>query len=225
MKKIINKLEQYLGFKISDHELYYKALTHKSADKNNNYEKLEFLGDRVLGLCISKKLLEIFPNEKEGILDKKLASLVNKNKCFEIGQQIKLDKIVRIGNLRLKKQIVEKKIVSDSCEALIGAIYLDKGFDFVEKFILKIWEKHINDKTIIIIDAKTKLQEYSLKKFKLLPIYKFISDTGPKHKPNFRVAVKIKNTTFVEADGASKKLAQQAAATKLLNTLDKKNEI
>ena len=225
MKKIINKLEQYLGFKISDHELYYKALTHKSADKNNNYEKLEFLGDRVLGLCISKKLLEIFPNEKEGILDKKLASLVNKNKCFEIGQQIKLDKIVRIGNLRIKKQIVEKKIVSDSCEALIGAIYLDKGFDFVEKFILKIWEKHINDKTIIIIDAKTKLQEYSLKKFKLLPIYKFISDTGPKHKPNFRVAVKIKNTTFVEADGASKKLAQQAAATKLLNTLDKKNEI
>mgnify|MGYP001207079513 FL=1 len=225
MKKIINKLEQYLGFKISDHELYYKALTHKSADKNNNYEKLEFLGDRVLGLCISKKLLEIFPNEKEGILDKKLASLVNKNKCFEIGQQLKLDKIVRIGNLRLKKQIVEKKIVSDSCEALIGAIYLDKGFDFVEKFILKIWEKHINDKTIIIIDAKTKLQEYSLKKFKLLPIYKFISDTGPKHKPNFRVAVKIKNTTFVEADGASKKLAQQAAATKLLNTLDKKNEI
>ena len=225
MKKIINKLEQYLGFKISDHELYYRALTHKSADKNNNYEKLEFLGDRVLGLCISKKLLEIFPNEKEGILDKKLASLVNKNKCFEIGQQIKLDKIVRIGNLRIKKQIVEKKIVSDSCEALIGAIYLDKGFDFVEKFILKIWEKHINDKTIIIIDAKTKLQEYSLKKFKLLPIYKFISDTGPKHKPNFRVAVKIKNTTFVEADGASKKLAQQAAATKLLNTLDKKNEI
>ena len=225
MKKIINKLEQYLGFKISDHELYYRALTHKSADKNNNYEKLEFLGDRVLGLCISKKLLEIFPNEKEGILDKKLASLVNKNKCFEIGQQLKLDKIVRIGNLRIKKQIVEKKIVSDSCEALIGAIYLDKGFDFVEKFILKIWEKHINDKTIIIIDAKTKLQEYSLKKFKLLPIYKFISDTGPKHKPNFRVAVKIKNTTFVEADGASKKLAQQAAATKLLNTLDKKNEI
>ncbi len=222
MKKTINKLEQYLGFKTSNTELYYRAITHKSTDKNNNYEKLEFLGDRVLGLCISKKLLEIFPNEKEGILDKKLASLVNKNKCFEIGLQLKLDKFVRIGNLRIKKQIVEKKIISDACEALIGAIYLDKGFDFVEKFILKIWEKHINDKTIIIVDAKTKLQEYSLKNFKLLPIYKFISDTGPKHKPNFRVAVKIKNTTFVEADGSSKKLAQQAAATKLLKILDKK---
>ena len=134
MKKNINSLEQNLGFKISNLELYTKAITHKSADKNNNYEKLEFLGDRVLGLCISKKLLEIFPNEKEGILDKKLASLVNKNKCYEIGQQLKLDKIVKIGNLRLKKQVVEKKIISDSCEALIGAIYLDKGFDFIEKF-------------------------------------------------------------------------------------------
>ena len=167
-------------------------LTHKSADKINNYEKLEFLGDRVLGLCISKKLLEIFPNEKEGILDKKLASLVNKNKCYEIGKQLKLDKIVKIGNLRLKKQIIEKKIISDSCEALIGLIYLDKGFDFADKFILKNWDKHIYDKNIIIIDAKTKLQEYSLKKFKLLPVYKFISDTGPKHKPNFKVAVKLK---------------------------------
>ncbi len=221
MKKIINKLEQNLGFKINNVEIYVKALTHKSADKTNNYEKLEFLGDRVLGLCISKKLLEIFPNEKEGILDKKLASLVNKNKCYEIGKQLKLDKIVKIGNLRLTKQIVEKKIVSDSCEALIGAIYLDKGFDFVEKIILNNWNKHIYDKNIIIIDAKTKLQEYSLKKHKLLPIYKFISNTGPKHKPNFKVAVKLKDTSFVEADGASKKLAQQAAATKLLTLLNK----
>ena len=220
MKKILNKLEQNLGVKINDIELYSKAITHKSVDKTNNYEKLEFLGDRVLGLCISKKLLEIYPNEKEGILDKKLASLVNKNKCYEIGKFLKLDNIVKIGNLRSKKQIVEKKITSDVCEALIGAIYLDKGFDYVEKFILKNWEKHIYDKNIIIIDAKTKLQEYSLKKFKILPIYKFISDTGPKHKPNFKVAVKLKNSDFVEAEGSSKKLAQQAAATKLLNIIE-----
>ena len=220
MKKNITKIEQYLGFKINKNDLYTKALTHKSYDKNNNYEKLEFLGDRVLGLVISKKLLDIFPDEKEGILDKKLASLVNKNKCYEIGKQLKLDKLVKIGNLRLKKQIVEKKIVSDSCEAILGAIYLDRGFDFAEKFILRNWETHINDKNITIIDAKTKLQEYSLKKFKVLPIYKFISDTGPKHKPNFKVAVKIKDTSFVEAEGSSKKLAQQAAATKLLGILD-----
>ena len=156
MKKIINKLEHNLGFKINKVELYNKAVTHKSADKNNNYEKLEFLGDRVLGLCISKTLLEIFPDQKEGILDKKLASLVNKNKCYEIGKELQLDTLIKIGNLRLKKNIIEKKIISDSCEALIGAIYLDKGLDFVEKFILKNWYKHIYDKNINIIDAKTK---------------------------------------------------------------------
>jgi len=221
MKKSINKLETNLGFKISNFDIYIKAITHKSADKEYNYEKLEFLGDRVLGLCISKKLLEIFPNEKEGILDKKLASLVNKNKCYEVGKQLKLDKSIKIGNLTLKKQVIEKKIISDSCEALIGAIYLDKGFEFVEKFILKNWNKHINDKNINIVDAKTKLQEYSLKKFKILPIYKFISDSGPKHKPNFKVAVKLKDTSYVEAEGASKKQAQQAAAAKLLNAIDK----
>tara|TARA_B100001123_G_C15317062_1_gene1026501 strand:- start:1691 stop:2356 length:666 start_codon:yes stop_codon:yes gene_type:complete len=221
MKKIINKLELNLGFKVNNFALYKKAITHKSADKINNYEKLEFLGDRVLGLCISKKLLEIFPDEKEGILDKKLASLVNKNKCYEIGKELKLDSIVKIGNLRLKKQVVEKKIISDSCEALIGAIYLDKGFEQAQKFILKIWDKHIYDKNIIIVDAKTKLQEHSLKKYKILPIYKFISNTGPKHKPSFKIAVKLKDTQFVEAEGSSKKLAEQAAATKLLNILEK----
>ena len=221
MKKTINKLEQSLGFKIINYELYNNAITHKSSDKTNNYEKLEFLGDRLLGLIISKKLLSMYPDVKEGLLDKKLASLVNKNKCYEIGKQLKLDKVVKIGNLRLKKQIIEKKIVSDSCEALIGAIYLDKGFDFVEKFILNNWDKHIYDKNIIIIDPKTKLQEYSLKKFKILPIYKYISNTGPKHKPSFKVAVKLKNTSFVEAEGLSKKLAQQAAATKLLSILEK----
>tara|TARA_Y100000590_G_scaffold461365_1_gene622760 strand:- start:147 stop:812 length:666 start_codon:yes stop_codon:yes gene_type:complete len=220
MKKSIYKLEQSLGFKIKNIEIYLNAITHKSADKLNNYEKLEFLGDRVLGLSISKKLLEVFPNEKEGILDKKLASLVNKNKCYEIGKSLKLDKIVRIGNLRSKKPVVEKKIVSDSCEALIGAIYLDKGFDFVENFILKNWTRHINDKNIIIIDAKTKLQEYSLKKYKILPLYKFIADTGPKHQPKFKVAVKLKDTSFVEAEGSSKKQAQQAAASKLIKILE-----
>ena len=219
MKKNISKLEQSLGFKIINTKLYIKSITHKSVDKINNFEKLEFLGDRVLGLCISKKLIEIFPNEKEGILDKKLASLVNRNKCYEVGKQLKLDKFLIIGNLNLKKQIVEKKIVSDSCEALIGAIYLDKGFDFVEKFILKNWNKHINDKNIIIVDAKTKLQEYSLKKFKILPYYKFISDTGPKHKPNFKVAVKLNNTDFIEGKGSSIKKAQQNAAEQLLKQI------
>ena len=221
MSDKLNNLQKKINIKFKNINLLKKSLTHKSYNSLNNYEKLEFLGDRILGFVISKKLIELYPNQKEGVLDKKLASLVNKNKCYEVGRYLKLDKIVKIGNLRLNKQVIEKKIVSDSCEALIGAIYLDKGFDYVEKFILKNWNKHINDKNIIIIDAKTKLQEYSLKKFKILPIYKFISDTGPKHKPNFKVAVKLKDTEFVEAEGLSKKLAQQAAATQLLKIIDK----
>ena len=94
-------------------DLYQKAITHKSSDNVNNYEKLEFLGDRVLGLCISKNYLKYFQMKRRHI-DKKLASLVNKNICYKIGQELKLDKIVKIGNLRLKKQTIEKKIVSDS---------------------------------------------------------------------------------------------------------------
>ena len=221
MKINYQSLEKKIDLKFKNKDLLTQALTHKSFNSNENNEKIEFLGDRVLGLVIAKKLLEIYPEEKEGILDKKFASLVNKKTCLDIAKKINLASYVKTFNPYNKKIKIEDKIISDSCEALIGAIYLDKGFDLVEKFILKNWNKHINDKSIIIVDAKTKLQEYSLKKFKILPVYKFISDTGPKHKPNFKVAVKLKDTQFIEADGSSKKLAQQAAATKLLNILDK----
>ena len=219
MKKIINKLEQNLGFKITKIELYTNAITHKSADKINNYEKLEFLGDRVLGLCISKKLLEIFPNEKEGILDKKLASLVNKNKCFEVGMHLKLDNIIKIGNLRIKKQAIEKKIISDSCEALIGAIYLDKGFDYVSNFVLNLWKHHINKSDITILDSKTELQEYSLKSYKKLPVYNVINLKGPRHNPTFKISVSITGSKQFYGFGKSKQQAELDAAKNLLKSL------
>ena len=220
MKKIISKLEQNLGFKISNIELYIKAITHKSADKINNYEKLEFLGDRVLGLCISKQLIEVFPNEKEGILDKKLASLVNKNKCIEIGKILKLDDYIFIGNAGNKTSKIENKILSDCCESLIGAIYLEKGFEVSKKFILNVWKEFLDVSNVTIIDSKTKLQEHSLKRFKSLPIYKLVSNTGPRHKPNFKVGVKLKNTKFKFATGSSKKKAEQSAANELLNHIN-----
>mgnify|MGYP001460626764 CR=1 FL=1 len=222
MNKSLKEFEEILEYSFKDKGLLNRALTHKSYNNDKNNEKLEFLGDRVLGLCISKKLLEIFPNEKEGILDKKLASLVNKNKCYEIGKQLKLDKFLKIGNLRQKKHVIEKKIISDSCEALIGAIYLDKGFDYTEKFILKIWKSFISTSNVLEIDSKTKLQEYSLKKYKSLPIYKLISNTGPRHKPKFKVAVKLKNFDYIEATGNSKKDAEQSAAKAFLNVINEK---
>jgi len=215
-------LEKNLKLKFTDKKILIKSLTHKSYDSNYNNEKIEFLGDRVLGLVIAKKLLEIYPDEKEGILDKKFASLVNKKKCLEIANKIKLEKYILIFNPNDKKIKIEDKIVADCLEALIGAIYLDKNLIFVEKFILNLWKEHISASVITQIDAKTKLQEYSLKVFKTLPIYHLISNTGPRHKPLFIISVKIKNTKFFKAQGSSKKEAEQNAASLCLENISKK---
>ena len=213
MKTSPLNLEKKLKLKFTDNKIFIKSLTHKSYDSINNNEKIEFLGDRVLGLVIAKKLLEIYPKEKEGILDKKFASLVNKKKCLEIAKKIELEKYILVFNPKNKKIIIEDKVIADCLEALIGAIYLDKGLNFTEKFILNLWSSHITASVVTPIDAKTKLQEYSLKFFKVLPIYKLISNTGPRHKPLFKVAVKLKDTKFFTAEGSSKKDAEQNAAS------------
>ena len=221
MIKDLTKLEKKIDIKFNNINILIKSLTHKSYDSINNNEKLEFLGDRVLGLVISKKLLEIYPDEKEGILDKKLASLVNKKKCLEISKSLNLEKFIIIPNKKNKLKI-EDKIISDCCESLIGAIFLEKGLNTVEKFILKIWKKHLEDSTITYIDPKTKLQEYSLKKYKVLPIYKLLENSGPRHKPIFKVAVRLQNSKFVNSTGNTKKDAEQNAATILLKNLGTK---
>ena len=208
-----NALEKKIKINFKNKDLLINSLTHKSFDKKKNNEKIEFLGDRVLGLVIAKKLLEIYPNEEEGILDKKFASLVNKKTCLNIAKNLNLqDYILTLNSNTKKKTLIEDKVLSDSCEALIGAIYLDKGFQIVEKFILNLWSSHIKDSVVTQIDAKTKLQELSLKKFKKLPIYKLVSNTGPRHKPLFKVAVKLIDTKFYTAEGKSKKDAEQNAA-------------
>ena len=219
MKIDYSKLEKKIEITFKNKDLLIQSLTHKSFDKKKNNEKIEFLGDRVLGLVIAKKLLEIYPNEKEGILDKKFASLVNKKTCLEIAQNLELEKFVLTFNVKKKNSIIEDKVLADSCEALIGSIYLEKGFLVVEKFILNQWSKHIKDSVITKVDAKTMLQEFSLKKFKKLPEYKLISNTGPKHKPIFKVGVKLFNTKYYVSKGKSKKEAEQNAAVLCLENI------
>ena len=218
MSDKLHTLQKKINIKFKSINYLKKAITHKSYDPLNNYEKLEFLGDRVLGLVISKKLIELYPDQKEGVLDKRLASLVNKNRCLEVSKNIGLEKFILIGN-KSNKSKIENKILSDCIEALIGAIYYDKGFEASEKFILNMWKSFINSSDVSIVDSKTKLQEYSLKKFKSLPIYKLVSSSGPKHKPKFTISVKLKNTKLFEGSGNSKKKAEQSAAKILLDSL------
>jgi len=147
----INKLQKILNIKFNDTNILIQAITHKSYDSKLNYEILEFLGDRVLGLTISNKLIEMFPNEKVGILDKKFSNLVNKNICYEIGKKLKINEFILIGNSKKKIIKIENKIISDICESIIGAIYLDKGLKITKEFILKIWKDYlkISNETII----------------------------------------------------------------------------
>jgi len=206
-------LQKKIKVNFKNKDLLIRSLTHKSFDRVNNNEKVEFLGDRVLGLVIAKKLLEIYPNEREGILDKKFASLVNKKTCLEIAKKIELQKYILTLNAEKKRSTIEDKVLADSCEALIGSIYLDKGFNVVEKIILDLWSSKIKESINTQVDSKTKLQELSLKRYKKLPIYKLISNTGPRHKPLIKVGVKLVQTKFYIAEGKSKKDAEQNAAT------------
>ena len=219
MKINYQNLEKKINIKFKNIDLLKKSLTHKSFDSKDNNEKIEFLGDRVLGLVLAKKLLDMYPNDKEGTLDKKFASLVNKKTCLEIAKNINLDKFILTFNPNNKKIKIEDKILADSCEALIGAIYLDKGFSVVEKVILNLWKKNIKKSDVMQVDAKTKLQEFALKNFKKLPTYKLISNTGPRHKPLFKVGVKLPNTKYFISSGNSKKDAEQRAAIECLESL------
>jgi len=219
MKIDYQNLEKKIKIKFKNKDLLIESLTHKSFNKEKNNEKVEFLGDRVLGLVMAKKLLEIYPNEKEGILDKKFAALVNKKTCLQIANKLNLHKYIITFNNNNKKKVIEDKVLADSCEALIGSIYLDKGFSVVEKFILDLWSNHIKDSIYTQIDAKTKLQEFSLKKFKKLPLYKVISNTGPRHKPLFKVGVRLIDSKSFVAEGKSKKDAEQNAAILCLQNI------
>ena len=215
MVKNLANFQKRIGINFYNQKLLTKCFTHKSYNSLENNEKLEFLGDRVLGLIISQNLLKFFPNDKEGDLDKKLASLVNKKQCAVIAKDLNLQEYILIKNSNNKTNI-ENKVLSDCLESVIGCIYLDQGLEVAEKFIIKNWRKYLNKSLITERDSKTQLQEYSLKTYKLLPVYKLLYNKGPRHKPLIKVSVKIKNSKNITATGNSKKEAEQKAAKKLL---------
>ena len=212
----IHKFQKSQKIKFRNTSLLTEALTHKSANKKFNNEKLEFLGDRVIGLILSKKLIDLYPYENEGVLDKRFAILVNRETCSDIAWSIGIQNYIIVGNSKSKITRKDKKILSDCCEAVIGAIYIDRGYDFAKNFILKIWKKNIDKSDITILDPKTKLQEYSLKRYKKLPLYRLINSSGPRHSPTYKISVSIVGTKQFIGTGGSKQQAEQNAAAKLL---------
>ena len=219
MRNSNKELEIILDYNFKNPDLLKQSLIHKSFDNINNNEKLEFLGDRVLGLIISKKLIEIYPEEKEGIIDKKFANLVNKKTCCNIAKKLDIKKFMFLGASNKSLQRSADKIIGDCLESLIGAIYLDGGLKSAEKFVLNFWKQYLENSVLPLIDAKTQLQEHSLKKFKKLPQYTFYKKTGPQHKPIFKTDVQIPDSKKAIGTGTSKKNAQQNAASKLLRVL------
>ena len=205
---------------MQNRSLLIEALTHSSANQKLNNEKLEFLGDRVIGLVLSNKLFDIYPKETEGVLDKRFAKLVNRKTCASIGWSIGINDYIIMGDTKKRINRKDEKIISDTSEALIGAIFIDRGYNYVKEFILRLWKQDINKSHITILDPKTKLQEHSLKMYKKLPVYRLLSSKGPKHNPIFKISVIIDGSKQFIGLGNSKKLAQQDGANNLLKSIN-----
>ena len=214
------KLEKILKIKMQNKSLLIEALTHKSTNNIINNERLEFLGDRVIGLILSKKLIDLYPNKDEGELDKRFAKLVNKKTCSSIAWSIGVKDFIIKGDQKKTINQKDEKILSDTCEAIIGAVYVDRGYNYVEEFVLRLWKNDIEKSHVTILDPKTRLQEHSLKLYKKLPTYRLLSSKGPKHKPIFKISVAVNKSKKFIGLGNSKKLAQQDAASKLLKSIN-----
>ena len=220
MNSNIQKFEKGLKIKMRNKSLLIKSLTHKSANHEINNEKFEFIGDRIIGLVLSKKLFDIYPKETEGVLDKRLAKLVNRETCASVAWSIGIKDFIKMGDNKKKIIRTDEKILSDACEAIIGAIFVDRGYSYTKEFVLRLWKQEISKSHITILDPKTKLQEYSLKMYKKLPVYRLLSSKGPKHNPTFKISVIIEGSKQFVGFGNSKQQAQQDGANNLLRSIN-----
>jgi len=228
LKKNIKEIEKILGYSFRKKKLLEDSLIHPSFHKNNKkkdldnnqFERLEFLGDRVLNLSIAALIYDKFLKFDEGSLTKKLSYLVQRDFLYKIALKIKLDEILHYSSNENKK--INKSILADSVESIIGAIYLDGGFKASIKFVNRIWESYLDLQESNEQDPKTKLQEISQQKFKTLPIYKLIKKTGPSHSPSFTISLKALKKKPVKASGLSIREAEKKAAKIILDLLSEK---
>ena len=220
-KRAATVLEQRIGYRFADPSQLEIALTHISAIRGRNrvgsYQRLEFLGDHVLGLVISDMLYRAFPKADEGELSRRLADLVRKETCTDIARSIDLGAAIRVGSSENNAGArTRPAILADVCEAVIGAVYLDGGYKAAEQLVERLWEVRLRATAQPVRDPKTVLQEWAQARGLPTPAYREVARSGPDHSPEFRVAVQLPAFAPAEGLGRSKRAAEQAAAAAML---------
>lgn len=214
-------IEDTLGAPPRDRALYERATTHSSREESD-YERLEFLGDRVLGLVMARWLYKRYPDEPEGKLSWRLNALVAGSVCAEIGREMGLRPHLRLGKQAREDGAADSdNVLGDVVEALIGALYIDHGFDAAERFVRARWEGRLDDQRRAPQHPKSALQEWAAAHRRKPPVYAVTAREGPQHNPRFTITVSIKGAGEASAEGTSKQEAETAAAKALLEQLGK----
>ena len=215
-------LEARIGHKFGDPNLLTTAFTHVSAlkparNRAESYQRLEFLGDHVLGLIVSDMLYRAFPNADEGELSKRLADLVRKESCADVAKSLGLVDDIKLGQVGASASArLRKSVLGDICEAVIGAIFLDGGYGAAAQFVERNWTERMRKPRRPLRDPKTVLQEWAQSKGMPTPVYREVERTGPHHDPQFRVAVDLPGLEPAEGVGGSKRAAEKVAASVMI---------
>lgn len=217
-KAELEELEARVGHSFVRRDLALRALTHVSAEggargRGATYQRLEFLGDRVLGLVVAEMLYAAFPQASEGELSRRFADLVRKESCAEVAAAWGAGAHVRLGSGEAQSGGARKTaILADVCESLIGAVFLDGGYAAARDVISRVWKARMRAPRRPLQDAKTALQEWAQARGRPTPLYREIGRSGPDHAPKFVIRVEIDGYASAEGEGGSKRAAEQAAA-------------
>lgn len=217
---MIEDLQKRIGYAFQDQDLLAQALTHSSVKDESNYERLEFLGDRVLGLIVAELLFNAFPDEKEGDIAKRHAALVQGPTLAEIATELNLGAVMNLSDAeRVAGGFENENILSDVFEALLGALYLDGGLEPVKKLLSGLLKDRLHTFKAPPQDPKTELQEWLQARGHAVPEYRIIEKEGPDHAPVFVIELLAESQSPVQARGPSRRQAEKAAAEKMLSSL------
>lgn len=218
---LTSAIEERIGYHFCDPQWLLTALTHVSAlkvptDRSGSYQRLEFLGDRVLGLIVSDMLFQTFPKADEGELSKRLADLVRRETCVHVASGFGLDAAIQLGAVGGSGERLRMSVLGDICEAVIGAIYVDGGYPAASEFVRRAWSELLHKPMRALRDPKTVLQEWAQGRGYSTPTYREIERSGPHHDPRFKVEVRVRGLKPTEGAGGSKRAAEKAAALAFL---------